>query len=382
MNAEAAPLGLYLHWPYCARVCPYCDFNVVRARGREAEAQALGEAMLTDLRAQAVRVGPRRLASIHFGGGTPSLMPMNLVTRFIAMAAELFAPEADLEIGLEANPLDADRFADLRAAGVARLSLGVQSLTPADLEALGRDHDAEQARGALDEALRLFPRVSADAIYGRPGQAPETWRAELGAIAGSGVGHLSAYQLTYELGTAFGRAADRGRMTPHDEDTSAGFWDATAETLTAAGFTAYEVSNWARSPADRSRHNLGYWQGRDYLGVGPGAHGRLTLDGVRHATAGARRPADFIRRVTETGTGVDATEILTPREAAEERLILGLRIADGVPFADLSPLSLDAEAPAVVELKQARLVKTGGGRLSATRRGVAVLDAVVRKLAA
>lgn len=382
MNAEAAPLGLYLHWPYCARVCPYCDFNVVRARGREAEAEALGEAMLADLRTQAARVGPRRLGSIHFGGGTPSLASPDWVRRIIETATNVFAPEPGLEIGLEANPVDARRFAELRAAGVERLSLGVQSLNTEDLKALGRDHDADQSQAALHAALALFPRVSADAIYGRPGQTPGGWRSELATLAASSVGHLSAYQLTYEADTAFGRARDRGRMGPPDEDAARAFWDVTADTLTGAGFSAYEVSNWARSPADRSRHNLGYWQGRDYLGVGPGAHGRLTLDGVRHATAGARRPADFIRRAGETGNGLDEDQTLTPRETAEERLILGLRIADGVPFAELSPLSLNAQAPAVVELKSARLVKTGGGRLSATPRGVALLDAVVRRLAA
>lgn len=380
--SETPALGLYVHWPYCARVCPYCDFNVYRARGREAEADALGEALLLDLPAQSERAGPRRLTSIHFGGGTPSLMPPQLVGRVIDAATRLFSPSADLEIGLEANPLDAPRFADLRAAGVERLSLGMQSLDDAALKTLGRDHDAAGARRALEAALALFPRVSADAIYARPGQSLAAWRDELATIAASGVGHVSAYQLTYEPGAAFGRAAARGALTPPDEDTGEAFFRVTAETLTAAGLQSYEVSNWARSEADRSRHNLGYWRGLDYLGVGPGAHGRITTDGVRRATAGARRVPDYLRRVAETGVGFDEDAALSPREAAEERLILGLRIDDGVDLDELEPLALTANSGRIVDLVEQDLVRLNGGRLAATPRGRLLLDSVTRALAA
>lgn len=376
------PIGLYVHWPYCARVCPYCDFNVVRARGREIEAEALGRALLADLRTQAARIGPRTLASIHFGGGTPSLMTPALAAEVIDLAVSLFAPAPDLEIGLEANPLDRVRLPALRRAGVERLSLGLQSLDASSLRVLGRDHDPREALEALEAAMALFPRVSLDAIYGRPGQTPPDWRIELAALAGSGVGHLSAYQLTYEPGTAFGRAADRGRLAPPDDEAGAAFWHVTEEVLTEAGLEQYEVSNWARTPADRSRHNLLYWRGAEYLGVGPGAHGRVIVDGVRRATAGARRPADYIRRVGENGTGLDEDEPLSATDAAEERLILGLRIDDGVRFDELAPLSLSPDAPRVVRLAEEQLIRTDGGRLATTPKGRALLDGVVRTLAA
>ncbi len=335
---------------------------------------------MRDLWAQAERVGPRRLRSIHFGGGTPSLMPPALIAAVIGAGTEVFQSDGDLEIGLEANPLDCERLRAIRDAGVERLSLGVQGLDDGELRTLGRDHDAAGGRRALEAALALFPRVSADLIYARPGQSLAAWRAELAEVARSGVGHISAYQLTYEPGTAFGRAAERGRLTPPDEEVGAAFYETTAEVLTAAGFEAYEVSNWARSAADRSRHNLGYWLGRDYLGVGPGAHGRLTIDGVRRATAGARRPADYSRRVAETGVGWDEDVALSAREAAEERVILGLRIADGVSVAELAPLDLpEARVP---ELIADGLLQRRGDRVAATSRGREVLDSLTRALAA
>lgn len=375
-------LGVYLHWPYCARVCPYCDFNVSRARGREAESEALGEALLLDLTAQAERLGRRTLGSIHFGGGTPSLMPPKLVEQLIVRALDLFEPSADLEIGLEANPLDAPRFADLRSAGVERLSLGLQSLDNGALRILGRDHDGAEGLRALSTAQSVFPRVSADTIYGRPDQRLTDWTTELAAVAASGIGHLSAYQLTYEAGTAFGRAATRGRLAPPNDGAAADFYEATAQVLTAAGFTAYEVSNWARSAADRSRHNLVYWRGWDYLGVGPGAHGRLTINGVRRATVGARRAPDYLARVTATGVGLDEDEPLSDREAAEERLILGLRIREGAALRDLAPLALDPARPPLSHLLDDGLLDLSHGRLAATRRGRALLDSVTRALAA
>lgn len=367
-----------MHWPYCARVCPYCDFNVYRARGREAEAEKLGEALLLDLATQAAPLGPRRLTSIHFGGGTPSLMPPGLIARLIDTATTLFPPAEDLEIGLEANPLESARFADLRAAGVERLSVGLQSLDDAALRTLGRDHDSGVGLAALDVAVRLFPRVSTDLIYGRPGQTPDAWRAELAAVAARPIGHVSAYQLTYEPETAFGRAAARGALAPPCDDLSAVFYEATADVLGAAGFDAYEVSNWARDPTGRSRHNLGYWRGVDYLGVGPGAHGRLTVDGVRRATAGRRRVPDYLRAVSETGAGLDENVVLSPREVAEERAILGLRIDEGVLFDELEPLWRAGHK--VLELSADGLLNFDHGRVRATPRGRQLLDSVVRTL--
>ena len=287
-------VGLYVHWPYCARICPYCDFNVLRDRGRGEEQRALKDAILADLRRHRELTGPRELVSIFLGGGTPSLMDPDWAGEMIALCQALWTPLADLEITLEANPTDAEagRFAGFAAAGVQRLSLGVQALDDASLTLLGRNHGADEARRAAALGARVFPRLSLDLIYARPGQTPDAWRAELAETLALGAEHLSPYQLTIEAGTAFDRAVKRGTLVPPAEHLAAELFDVTQETLTAAGFTAYEVSNQARGQAARSRHNLVYWTGADYVGVGPGAHGRLTLDGARTATFSQARPAD------------------------------------------------------------------------------------------
>lgn len=277
-------VAVYVHWPYCARICPYCDFNVVRDRGRSEEQARLVTAILDDLSAQAALTGPRRLASVFFGGGTPSLMPPEDVAAVLARIRSLFPAQGDIEITLEANPTDAEaaHFAALSQAGVNRLSLGVQSLDEASLRFLGRNHSADEARRAIDLAGRSFERLSIDLIHALPGQTPGAWAAELRAAVAMGFEHVSPYQLTVEPTTAFGRAAARGDWTPPDEDTAAALYETTQQVLTAAGFEAYEVSNHARGAAARSAHNIHVWRGGDYLGVGPGAHGRLTLDGGAH----------------------------------------------------------------------------------------------------
>jgi oxygen-independent coproporphyrinogen-3 oxidase len=374
-------LGVYIHWPYCARICPYCDFNVFRVRRAE-EPAALARAIVADLEAQAALTGPRELASIFFGGGTPSLMDPAWVGEIVTAATRLWSPAADLEIDLEANPTDAEaaRFAAFAEAGVNRLSLGLQALDDAALGFLGRDHDAATGLRAARAAAGAFPRLSVDLIYARPGQTAAAWAEELRRAADLGAEHVSPYQLTIEAGTAFDRAVQRGRLVPADPDLGALLYEVTQEVLGDAGFEAYEVSNHARGAAARSRHNLVYWQGHDYVGAGPGAHGRITMDGARIATVAAARPADYIARVAETGTGLATRETLNPREAAEERVLSGLRIAEGVALDDVAALDLTEDRrSALVELG---LLAPDPGRLRATAKGRLVLDRLTAELLA
>jgi len=367
-------LGVYVHWPYCARICPYCDFNVVRDRGKGEEQEALARAIVRDLTAQRALTGPRRLVSVFFGGGTPSLMDAAFVAAIIDTATELWSPEAGLEVSLEANPTDAEagRFAGFAAAGVNRLSLGLQSLDDEALRFLGRNHDAAAAGRAAEKAAAIFPRLSLDLIYARPGQTAAAWRRELEAALELGPEHISPYQLTIEAGTAFNRAVGRGALTPTGEDLGAELFDTTQAVLEAHGFDAYEVSNHARGEAARSRHNLVYWRGEDYVGAGPGAHGRLTLEG-RVATTAPKKIGDYI-----DGVGFER-EVLNAREAAEERLLLGLRIDDGVGFGEVAALGL---SPASVRhLVEAGLLADDPQRLRATRAGRLVLDRLTAELA-
>jgi len=381
-DPSRAALGVYVHWPYCARICPYCDFNVVRDRGRTDEQAALADAIVADLEAQRALTGERTLLSIFFGGGTPSLMDPTQVARVIDAARKLWSPVADLEISLEANPTDAeaDRFKALADAGIQRLSLGVQALDDESLKALGRNHDAGAARRAIAAATKAFPRLSIDLIYARPGQTDAAWRAELSEAIALGPEHVSPYQLTIEAGTAFDRAVGRGTLVVPDEDLAATLFETTQEILEAAGFDAYEVSNHAKGEAARSRHNLVYWRGVDYVGVGPGAHGRLALPEGRTATVAHRGIKDYVAAVTETGLGF-TRETLTPEEAAEERLVLGLRIDDGVGFDDMAPLGLSPDLPKVRDLVEAGLLVDDRNRLRATRAGRLVLDRLTGALA-
>ena len=378
---DPGAIGVYVHWPYCARICPYCDFNVVRDRGRGEAQAALVRAIVQDLKAQARSIGPRRLSTVFFGGGTPSLMEPDDLDVILGAVGAAFAPADDLEVTLEANPTDAEaaRFEGFAAAGVNRLSLGVQSLDDEALVFLGRNHGAEEARRAAAVARAAFPRLSIDLIYALPGQTEAAWRRELAAALELGAEHVSAYQLTLEPGTAFDRAVRRGRWTPPEPETAGALFEATADVLGAAGFEAYEVSNHARGSAARSRHNLIYWQGGDWLGVGPGAHGRLTAGGARWSTLTTRRIGDYIGQVEREGCGLAERSPLSPIEAAEERLLMGLRTTEGVALAELTPLDVD---PAVVAaLAGAGLVRRTEGRLIATRRGRAVLDRVTLELA-
>ncbi|KQW69228.1 coproporphyrinogen III oxidase [Phenylobacterium sp. Root77] len=375
-------LGLYIHWPYCAKICPYCDFNVYRARGRDQEQTALARAIAADLEAQRAQTGERELVSIFFGGGTPSLMDPAWAADLIALARRLWTPAAQVEVTLEANPTDAetDRFAAFAQAGVNRLSLGLQALDDASLKLLGRNHDAAEARRAAEVASATFPRLSVDMIYARPGQTPDAWRDELRQALDLGAEHVSPYQLTIEAGTAFDRAVRRGRLVPPGDETAAQLYETTQATLEAAGFEAYEVSNHAHGDAARSRHNLVYWTGEDYVGVGPGAHGRLTLDGARTATFAHARPAAYIAAI-EAGDGVATRETLSAVEAAEERLLAGLRITQGLAFADVAALGLTPDHPKVADLVAAGLIAPDRARLRATPEGRLLLDHVTSRLA-
>ncbi len=373
---SSPPLGIYIHWPYCARICPYCDFNVVRDRG--GEKTALAGAILADLAAHAALTGPRRLASIFFGGGTPSLMAPGAVARIVDAARALWTPAADLEITLEANPTDAeaDRFQALADASVSRLSLGLQSLDDGALKFLGRDHDAATGRRAAARAARAFPRLSIDLIYARPGQSVAAWEKELRQAIALGAEHISPYQLTIEAGTAFHRAVSRGAFTPPGPDLAAELYETTQAVLGAAGFEAYEVSNHARGEAARSRHNLIYWRGGDYVGVGPGAHGRLTLAGERWASVAPNGVANYIGRVSAAGLG-SARERLDGRAIALERLLMGLRTVEGVALSDLAALHIPLARFDALE----GLAAVQGGRLTVTAKGRPVLDRIVADLA-
>ena len=374
-------LALYVHWPYCARICPYCDFNVVRDRGRVEEQAALVEAILADMAAQAALTGPRRLASIFFGGGTPSLMAPDAVAAVIARAQTLFPPRGPIEITLEANPTDAEaaRFAALAEAGVNRLSVGIQALDDAALAFLGRNHSADEARRAVAVAARAFPRLSIDLIYARPDQTVAGWRAELTEALDLGFEHVSPYQLTIEPTTAFGRAVARGAWAPPGEDLSAALYETTQTVLEAAGFDAYEVSNHARGVAARSAHNLHVWRGGDYLGLGPGAHGRLTLDGMRTATIAHRSIGPYVAGVA-AGTPWNERETQSPRDAAEEKVLLGLRTVEGAALTELTTLGRTAETEPLAGLIADGFLAVDAGRVRATPAGRPVLDGVLRAL--
>ena len=332
----SAPLAIYVHWPYCARICPYCDFNVYRQRAQDPE--ALIDAIIADAQGHAARLGPRTATSVFLGGGTPSLLRAPQIARLLSALGRVFAFAADAEISLEANPEDRAGFADAVAAGVNRLSLGVQALRDADLQALGRAHDAAAARAAVAAAAATGARVSMDLIYARSGQSAADWRLELQDALALPVEHYSLYQLTIEPGTPFDRAVRRGRIAPPPTNDAATLFEITRALCAEAGVPAYEVSNHARTAQAQSRHNCAYWLGADWLGLGPGAHGRIALDGVRTATLASRTPADYIASVAAKGVGWAQLEPLSAEDAANERLMMGLRLSAGLDPAPIEAL--------------------------------------------
>ncbi|MGJ3233067.1 MAG: radical SAM family heme chaperone HemW [Oceanicaulis sp.] len=374
-------LGLYVHWPYCVRICPYCDFNVYKAAN--ADGDALFAAMLADLEHWRELAGPRRLASLHFGGGTPSLMSPAQVSGLIGTAQRLFGFEPGAEIGLEANPKEAAAFDGLAKAGVKRLSLGVQAFDDAALKRLGRDHGADEARRAIEAGQRAFERVSIDLIYAREGQSAEAWRGELEEAFAFGLGHLSLYQLTIEPGTAFERQARRGALSPPGEDLSADLFELTQALTEAAGLPAYEISNHARTRADQSVHNRLYWEGADWIGIGPGAHSRLGRAdaGGRTGYSAALKPVAYVAGVA-AGTA-HAAEPLSAREEAVERILMGLRLVeDGLDAARVEAITgLKPDAGEAARLIAQGLLERSGDRLRLTRAGRAFGDGIAQALA-
>jgi len=323
------PLALYIHWPFCLAKCPYCDFNShVREKIPQERFRA---ALRTELAWEAARLGRRRLGSIFFGGGTPSLMAPETVAALIADAEIFFQPIPAMEITLEANPtsVEAEKFSAFRAAGVNRISIGIQSLDPEALRRLGRQHSAAQAIAALEIGRKNFPRISFDLIYARPEQTLAQWRAELRQALSLAADHLSLYQLTIEPGTAFEAQHRSGEFLLPDPDTAAALYEATAEEAERFGLAPYEVSNYA-APGAESRHNLAYWRYGDYAGIGPGAHGRLMLGGKIFATRRHRAPEPWAERVEQHGHGTMQEEKLSSVDRAREMLLMGLRLSEGI----------------------------------------------------
>jgi len=374
--------ALYIHWPFCARKCPYCDFN---SHVRDTVDHATWQrALIADLRHEAALAPGDPLESVFFGGGTPSLMPPALVAALLAETERLWGFAPGIEITLEANPssVEADRFAGLAAAGVNRVSLGVQALDDNALRFLGRLHNADEALSALDTARKWFGRVNADLIYARPGQTDAAWRDELSRALDLGTGHLSLYQLTIEAGTRFATDVRLGSFTPLADDPAADLFALTRELTAAAGLPAYEISNHAR-PGEESRHNLAYWRYYDYLGVGPGAHGRR---GGR-ATVRHKKPENWLSSVAEHGHGIAEDRGLDRREQASEALLMGLRLAEGVDLAVLArrfaiPVEELIDRNRVAFHASLGLVQQRASRIAITDAGMPLLDALLGELVA
>ena len=391
INTEISPpLALYIHWPFCVTKCPYCDFNShVRAGVDEGAWQA---ALLADLAYEARVTAGHRLVSIFFGGGTPSLMPPRTAAALIEAARRHWPSEAGMEITLEANPssVEAARFADFAAAGVNRVSLGVQALDDAALRLLGRPHNLAEGLAAIDLAQRHFPRASFDLIHSRPGQTAAEWRRELARALSFGTGHLSAYPLTIEEGTRFHSLHRQGLLHLPGEEEAAEMFELTGELAGAAGLPLYEISNHAR-PGEESRHNLAYWRYESYVGIGPGAHGRrssLNQDGRRNgnATVRIRRPEAWIEAVRAQGHGMEQETPIAPGEAAEEALLMGLRLADGIDPERFERTTGLALAEVVRADARARLVGMGllepGARLAVTEKGRPLTNRLLMELVA
>jgi putative oxygen-independent coproporphyrinogen III oxidase len=374
---------VYVHWPFCLAKCPYCDFNSHVRHGGVDEVRFLA-AYLSELTHLASLAPGRRVSSIFFGGGTPSLMGASTVGAILDTIAELWGLAEDPEITLEANPtsVEAERFAGYRAAGVNRLSLGVQALDDADLKALGRMHTSEEALAALGIAKRTFDRVSFDLIYGRQGQSVLAWREELARALHYAESHLSLYQLTIEAGTPFAARHAAGTLRVPNSAVARALYHETQTLCEAAGLPAYEISNHAR-PGAESRHNLLYWRGCDYAGAGPGAHSRITIAGMKRALSTLKSPEAWLDAVSVSGHGFEQDEALSLAESADEYLLMGLRLAEGIDVARLSGIhGRVLDATKVGTLQAQGLLRRVGDRLAATPAGRLVLDRLIVELAA
>jgi oxygen-independent coproporphyrinogen-3 oxidase len=378
---SAPGFGVYVHWPFCVAKCPYCDFNShVRER---VDQNRWRNALLAELDHAAQEAPDRIVTSIFFGGGTPSLMPPDTAAAVIERIGQLWRVDAGAEITLEANPssVEAAKFAALRQAGVNRLSLGIQSLRKEPLRFLGRAHDLQEGLAAIDVARRHFDRYSFDLIYARPDQTLGDWRIELDEAIELAGDHLSLYQLTIERGTRFWTDHAKGKFTVPDEDAAASLYEATQERLEAAGLPAYEISNHAK-PGGESRHNLVYWRYEDYVGVGPGAHGRFTSDGAKQATRRTSGPEAWLEQVEARGHGTAESETIDVGTMWREALMMGLRLAEGVDLKALAARGIDValDQRKLAPLIEGGLLEIANGRLVATGAGRQVLNTLLLKL--
>jgi oxygen-independent coproporphyrinogen-3 oxidase len=384
MTLDRSPgFGVYIHWPFCAAKCPYCDFNS-HVRHQPVDQERFARAFAAELATMRDRTGPREVTSIFLGGGTPSLMKPQTVAAVLEAVARNWTVPAGIEVTLEANPssVEAERFRAYRAAGVNRVSLGVQALNDKDLRFLGRLHNVEEALHAIGLAREIFPRLSFDLIYARPGQTPEAWGAELEQAIGYAVDHLSLYQLTIEEGTPFHALYAARKFTLPDNDHAADLYALTQEVTAARGLPAYEISNHAR-PGAESRHNLTYWRYGEYVGVGPGAHGRFVENGRRTVTIAEKMPETWANLVEAKGHGVTGGEVLTRAEEADEFLLMGLRLAEGIDlqrYEAFAGRGLSSARLSVLQ-EEGLVAPVGNARLRATTAGMIVLDAVVADLA-
>jgi oxygen-independent coproporphyrinogen-3 oxidase len=384
MTPTPNAFGIYVHWPFCLSKCPYCDFNSHVRHAAIDEARFV-RAFNSEIAATAARAPGRTVSTIFFGGGTPSLMQPASVGAILDAIAGHWRIATDVETTLEANPssVEATRFCGFRAAGVNRVSLGVQALDDLALRQLGRLHSAREALDAIAMARSTFDRYSFDLIYARPGQTTDAWAMELERAIAEAGDHLSLYQLTIEPETPFASLHAAGKLIVPDEDGARALYDTTQSVCAAAGLPAYEISNHAR-PGAECRHNLIYWRAHEYAGVGPGAHGRLDINGTRYATATERRPEAWLMRVESLGDGLVTEEALTPEQAADEFLLMGLRLAEGVDparYAQLAGRPLNSRRIAVLR-DEGAVETTASGMLRVTLAGFPVLDAVVADLAA
>jgi putative oxygen-independent coproporphyrinogen III oxidase len=376
--------GVYVHWPFCLSKCPYCDFNS-HVRHAPIDEERFARAFAREIETIAARAPGRVVSSIFLGGGTPSLMRPQTVEAILDSIGRYWRVAPDVEVTLEANPtsVEATRFAGYRVAGVNRVSLGVQALDDVSLKALGRLHTAREALDAVAIARKAFGRYSFDLIYARPDQTPIMWADELKIAIAEAAEHLSLYQLTIEEGTPFFGLHAAGKLTTPDEACARALYDVTQEVCSAHDLPAYEISNHARAGAE-CRHNLVYWRGGEYAGIGPGAHARLDIDGVRHAMATEKRPEQWLMRVEANGHGLITDDRLNSEERADEFLLMGLRLAEGIDperYAALSGRALDARRIAVLR-EEGAIAVDENGRLRVTKAGFPVLDAVVADLAA
>lgn len=373
----AEGFGLYIHWPYCTHICPYCDFNVYRERGRDTN--GLLGAILSEIKAWHAATPDKLITSLYFGGGTPSLMEASQVGKIIALCEKLWGFAHDIEITLEANPNDGEiqKFSEFKAVGVERLSLGIQSFSDAALKHLGRFHSAEEAVKAAQLARKIFPRLSIDLIYARQNQSEDDWVRELQTAYKLDADHISPYGLTIEPNTAFEKKVARGAIIMPSETASARFYELTQDVLNDYGFEAYEISNHAKNNAAKSRHNLLYWQSKEWLGIGPGAHGRVNNGEGRRATSNIRNPKDYIDAINKCGFALVEDEILTQDAARDEYYLMGLRLEEGVIESEIySPLNR-AKAE---EFANTGLINFTAGKINLTPKGRSLSNYIIANL--